>query len=1314
MDQENRSQLYKWKTSAIALAVSMLITPFSVGFAQDVTYEQVKAQDGSLAFSKEQTLLKSEQTLPSKDQISTAQKAHNNVAHAQDGAIAVKQTSFSSSIDLSQAFAVRDDHKSPVSELMDSVWPSVEPKQPQDSLDHNALDQGINASNESYIAIESKKSSTNEQQQVDPFAMQHASFIETLLGGAISTAQASDEEDNFSYLVAQEVDTDEGKSSTVDLKQLWAATPFKLKSGFILEEKEYKQDFISALDRGFSYVSYLFHQNNPYRATYQIPVLFLNDKGSQVLKQNHQNFTPFKITASDPRVQGNNPMMILDHRYTDGLCVGLGVLESDLLGKCAIVERDNLRTGVIVIPELPSSLIQNGIYNDLIRHITPNVMYYNALAIGIDAGSRLAGINSGLIVPQSKKGVAVFPDHLASLDAHIYSTKTKSFIKPGTKFTDIDANCSLTNQKECGFYFVGNDVRRILGPYAGDEFALNHSVTLPQVPAQEREQLNVAIDRFGGGLYTVSSIDLAQILKFNHQKDFVDDKHQKVDAKAIHTLKHGNTNSILVEVEPASLEVIETLSAAAYAATQSFDTTQNQVAHKAQNSSNNSLEHLTKTNQDVNKASLETNSNKIVEAKDGDFQQAEASSKLSDAVAENNESASENHDTVAEQNALDFDQALAKDSGDTSAQKLVQQDNTQADTVQNESKTSSDKSLKNSLSASVASVLAESGRHKNTAAIKSSLAKHDWRDEVQAKFGIPLFFNELGQPVFGLRNTLLSYSDYKNYNFLTEAEMMVLSDLGYSIESAEFYGNSIYASGNAEQRLVHSVVQRFGLYNHKDKVYELQESIVPSAVGLHVYGDFNDIVHSSQFSLGGTGSIGVRIDGSDNYYYQQKGATINVSSVEGSGIAFTYGKNNSAYIGGKIVAKGSKGVAILADMGSNINSDLVEYRGSYIRARSLDYQEGRLTLQEASAMPLLDELNGPQVKDLTISGQVEGSRAAIFIDESSLVRDINVSSKAKITGGIYSIWNPSVDGAGNVKVKHELKRSHLIDAIIQFPVQNKSETKREMAVRELTTRLNLGVKLDQNHKVIRLDPDNDILEGDPTSYTVLDGSINGGSIKVRLFGGRTKVKGSVRAYEIELFDGVLSLNTEEYGIHQLNRLYLHPNAVLDLADGQPSQMYIQENSSFGHRSRLRVDVDAQGNVLDEINFMGPVSAIDYQVRVEPAVSYELMKSLASNPKSMLEFITSFVQKTNEKLAANSLTVRFPRYIWDAAGSYGRELKCSARGCRMGAFVSNEVISRYDNIQPWRYYLAFGGLLCALVVFYIAYFVKKVKERRSSI
>lgn len=587
-------------------------------------------------------------------------------------------------------------------------------------------------------------------------------------------------------------------------------------------------------------------------------------------------------------------------------------------------------------------------------------------------------------------------------------------------------------------------------------------------------------------------------------------------------------------------------------------------------------------------------------------------------------------------------------------------------------------------------------------------------DAPSALYGLPISFSALGRPLISLRNTLLSSDQYKNYSFLTEVEMAVLSDIGYRIESREFFGNSIYSFGTPDKQVTRTVMRNYSYYDHGSETYQSKRpAIAPLGIGVHVYGSYNDVIHGRNVSSVGKGAIGVRVDGSHNYYYQTPKSGIVTAGDNAIGIAFTYGCDNRAYISGYVSAPGTNGIGIKVDMGSNIYSDLIEYRGSYARVRTLDYLQGVSTRDEAASVPLLDDLKGPQVSSLVIDGVVEGTNAAIYIDESSFVKDISVTANAVVNGGIYSTWNPVSYGSGNILLKHDGKNSKLLDGIVQMDrtEEMKHMTTREIIDRYLTTNINLGVLLDEYNRPIKGESE-ESYAGNDKSRVVLSGDISGNAFNLRHFGGKSSILGNVRANQVSVYSGILSLLGDEGAINQIQNLDVRSMAVLDMVNGRSSHTYVQGNMNFGRNVVIRVDVDSKGNLLDDVSYNGELSALDYQLTIEPGVGYDELRRFGADPKALLAFISNFMQNCNNKFAKDGVTLRFPNYIWDNSSSYGREIKCGARGCRIGAFASNAVRQDLTQLPLWRYVLSGVGMLLLVLGFYGWYYLDWFKSRRK--
>ena len=622
------------------------------------------------------------------------------------------------------------------------------------------------------------------------------------------------------------------------------------------------------------------------------------------------------------------------------------------------------------------------------------------------------------------------------------------------------------------------------------------------------------------------------------------------------------------------------------------------------------------------------------------------------------------------------------------------------------------KGLESSMSEQSTNKSAQEQLANNEASINANEKKDegygiDKQDSLEALYGIPISFTRLGKPSLNLRNTILSSDQYKNYTLLTELEMALLSDLGYRLEPREFFGNSIYSFGSEDNRITRHARRPYAFYDHRVGTYNVKRpSRMPLGIGVHIYGSYNDIIHDAMVNSIGEGSLGVRIDGTKNYYYQTSNSSIVTKGDNSTGIGFTYGRNNSAYISGYVGALGKGGIGIKVDMGSNIYSDLIEYRGSYIRVRTLDYLQGSASVEEASRVPLLDDLNGPQVEDLIIDGVVEGSQAAILIDESSFVKNIIMTTDAVVNGGIYSAWSPSANGKGQIMLYHDGKNTDLIDAQIQLPEDEslKDLTTRQIIDRKLTTNINLGVLLDENNKPIMHDAEKNIYIGNEKSRVVLSGDISGSTFNLRHFAGNSTILGDVRANRVVVYNGILSLSGNAGSINQIRNLILRSKSVLDYVNGESSHTYVDGNIRLGRNVTIRIDADPDGMPLDDISYSGKFSVANYQLTIEPGVNYIDMRRLGADPKAFMNFMANFVDQCNKRFAQDGIVLRFPHYLWDNTGGYGREIKCTAQGCHLGNFVSSENSSNVTDVEPWRYYLSFGGLILLILCSYGWYYL----------
>ncbi|MGM9519584.1 MAG: hypothetical protein ACI3WS_02805, partial [Phascolarctobacterium sp.] len=271
--------------------------------------------------------------------------------------------------------------------------------------------------------------------------------------------------------------------------------------------------------------------------------------------------------------------------------------------------------------------------------------------------------------------------------------------------------------------------------------------------------------------------------------------------------------------------------------------------------------------------------------------------------------------------------------------------------------------------------------------------------------GLPLNGDE-GYPEMShieLQNSFLSHQYFRNWSVPMEAELAMLEDLGYKLDRRNFFGFSVYNDG-----LTITNDNGYFARNEAGTDYIIgQENKQDWGVGLHVYGQKNNITQTGNLLANGDYAIGIRLDGTkDNVLNLQ--STVTANGKGGNGIAVTWGRNHIVNIesGSSIQATGDGGVALRFDFGHNDIGDDVpstEIAGSYIYYTNYRQSAYNMIFPKAK---LLTALDGPLVKECNINGAIEGSAAAIYISKNALVKEININEGASILGDIISEWNP--------------------------------------------------------------------------------------------------------------------------------------------------------------------------------------------------------------------------------------------------------------------------------------------------------------------
>ena len=285
----------------------------------------------------------------------------------------------------------------------------------------------------------------------------------------------------------------------------------------------------------------------------------------------------------------------------------------------------------------------------------------------------------------------------------------------------------------------------------------------------------------------------------------------------------------------------------------------------------------------------------------------------------------------------------------------------------------------------------------------------------QGVYGLTVSGFENGYPDLNhlQTNGMMSHLPYSNYTSFMEVELAAMQDLGYELDRRNYFGASIYASD--------ATITNDGVYyarNAEGTAYvEGEYNTTPLGIGLHVYGKNNTITQTGEIMTKGTGAVGVKIDGSNNKITIASGTGIHADGYKGIGVLTSYGSGHELNVAGDVTAKGDKGEALRLDFGSSTNGASDEYRGSYIRyLRTLNYSgagskkgeisQGRnLDFDFAdSYYPVTPELEGAMLKQVNISGSVEGAAKAVAIGKNAFVKEINLLKGAKVKGDIVNEW----------------------------------------------------------------------------------------------------------------------------------------------------------------------------------------------------------------------------------------------------------------------------------------------------------------------
>lgn len=289
-----------------------------------------------------------------------------------------------------------------------------------------------------------------------------------------------------------------------------------------------------------------------------------------------------------------------------------------------------------------------------------------------------------------------------------------------------------------------------------------------------------------------------------------------------------------------------------------------------------------------------------------------------------------------------------------------------------------------------------------------------------------------------LQNSLMSHQYWRNWSTFMEAELAVLQDLGFDIDRRDWFGYSVYNSGI-------TFVNTNPYYARNGDGTGWIEGVAndnPWGVGLHIYGRKNDITQAADILTSGTYALGIRVDGTNNTLRIAPDVEVRSDGDYGYALAVTYGKNHHIVHQGTLAADGAYGIGAMFSFGDNTIGETTEQRGSYIYDPATDEDLGTDTIG----------LDGALVSSFDVAGTLSGTRAAIYIDDSALVSNINIMNGASLSGDIVSLWNPMAE-----RVQFYQDGLRLTD-----PEQVTVDT-----VNKMVTHLTFGLKADETGAAIK-------------------------------------------------------------------------------------------------------------------------------------------------------------------------------------------------------------------------------------------------------
>ena len=451
-----------------------------------------------------------------------------------------------------------------------------------------------------------------------------------------------------------------------------------------------------------------------------------------------------------------------------------------------------------------------------------------------------------------------------------------------------------------------------------------------------------------------------------------------------------------------------------------------------------------------------------------------------------------------------------------------------------------------------------------------------WADPADSNKYLYALFPELSH--VELQNSLLSHQYWRNWSVPMEAELALMQDLGFKLDRRNWFGYSIYHSGDSEsdRRVFVNTNPYYARNETGDGWIWGQANDNAWGIGLHVYGSYNDVTQAADILTTGTYGTGIRLEGTGNVLRTASDTLISADGTEGYGLLVSYGKDHLIEHKGTIRALGSLGTAVRFDFGGNLLGNDVEERGSFIFDSDDPYLA---SVEKRRAENERLGLNGPLVKNFDVAGTLAGGLAAIYISDNAYVDQINFLQGAHLTGDILSYWNPE-------------------DESVLLPVGANPN--------DYLTTLNFGVKHATGDVTV------DDYKADSDFAMCYDGRIfarinsetgetQKASIVMNVRGGRLSFNGLADIKSVSVDNGAVLSGNALYKVDTFtNNGTLAPGNSI-------GTIYIQGNYVEGTDGRLAIEFDGSGNT-DHIVIEGTASNPDgedalFTADIAPTESY---------------------------------------------------------------------------------------------------------------